>query len=156
VLIVKDGPQAGERFEIGDGVLIGRENATCVIDDEEVSRRHALIRAIGDRIVVEDCGSTNGTWVNGARIEAPTALNASDVVRVGQTTFALELRTERTKASSSPAGVSPARPPSSQEFAPPAGYKRSRIATRDIRVEVITIAIIVATAAALIAYFAAR
>lgn len=155
-LVIKDGAQAGQRFEISNEVLIGREDATCVIDDDEVSRKHALVRAIDGRIVIEDCGSMNGTWVNGARIEAPKELNAGDRVRVGQTTFAVELHTQRTKASSSPAAVSPARPPSAQEFAPPTGYKLSRIATRDVRVEVVTIAVIAATAAALIAYFAAR
>jgi predicted component of type VI protein secretion system len=90
-LVVQEGPLAGHRLEIAGEVLIGRENATLLLDDPEVSRRHAVIRPRGEALEVEDLGSLNGTWVNGHRVTQPTPLAAGDAVRVGSTTVAVEL-----------------------------------------------------------------
>jgi len=46
-------------------VAIGRQDADLVLQDPEVSRRHALLRRSGKTVVVEDLDSTNGTFVNG-------------------------------------------------------------------------------------------
>jgi len=53
-----------------------------VVDDRWVSRYHARLRREGERYVVEDLGSKNGTFVNGQRIAGPTALSDGDVVQV--------------------------------------------------------------------------
>ena len=68
-LVVKDGPLAGRRFDVAGELSIGREGADITIDDGEVSRRHARVRAVGDGLEVVDEGSVNGTYVNGARVD---------------------------------------------------------------------------------------
>lgn len=67
-LVVQDGSLAGHRLEVASEVLIGRENTALLLDDPEVSRRHAVIRPRGDGLEIEDLGSLNGTWVNGHRV----------------------------------------------------------------------------------------
>src|SRR4029453_529528 len=65
-------------------VSIGRtpEN-DLVIDDPSLSRRHALIENIGDAFTVTDCGSSNGTLVNGRQVSVPTELADWDVLTFG-------------------------------------------------------------------------
>jgi hypothetical protein len=62
-----------------------------VIDDPEASRRHASLSLEGSTVTVEDLGSTNGTFVNGARISAPKELANGDKVRIGTTVFELQI-----------------------------------------------------------------
>jgi len=89
-LVVGNGPLAGRRFDVAGELTIGREHADVTLDDDQVSRRHALVRATARGLEIEDLGSRNGTSVNGRRIEGPTALSAADSVQVGSTTFAVE------------------------------------------------------------------
>ena len=72
-----------------DAFTIGRseEGAGGLAGDPELSRRHARVSRVEDRIVIEDLGSTNGTFVNGLRIPAPTVIEAGDVVWIGTTTL---------------------------------------------------------------------
>jgi EmrB/QacA subfamily drug resistance transporter len=53
-------------------------------DDQLVSRLHARVSPTPDGFVVEDLGSRNGTWVNGARIEGPTVVGPDDEIRIGR------------------------------------------------------------------------
>jgi pSer/pThr/pTyr-binding forkhead associated (FHA) protein len=73
-------------------VLIGRApECTLVLDDDFASARHArLVPQGGGEWVVEDLGSTNGTFLGSARVEGPTRVEAGAPVRVGRTV--LELR----------------------------------------------------------------
>lgn len=89
-VVVKTGPDAGRRLELGVEIAIGREDADLVLQDPEVSRRHAVLRRSGESVVVEDLDSTNGTFVNGERIQGPITVGASDQVRVGRTTLEIE------------------------------------------------------------------
>ena len=87
-LFVIQGRNRGERFDIADdetSTSIGRESANAVrLDDNEVSRRHAEISRVGDRFVVGDLRSSNGTYVNSRKVErAPLA--AGDQIQVGRT-----------------------------------------------------------------------
>lgn len=68
-------------------VLLGRDpHAAAVLDgDGFVSGRHAMVRLRGGSPTVSDLGSTNGTYVNGDRIAAETALHEGDEVAVGST-----------------------------------------------------------------------
>lgn len=71
---------------------IGRDHARCdecdaVLTDQLVSRAHMTIRVFDGAPYAEDLGSTNGTYVNGVRIEGPTLLRDSDTLRVGNTEF---------------------------------------------------------------------
>ena len=89
-LIMTKGPLAGQRFSFGSQLVIGRAGADVTIDDPLISRRHAIVRLADDAVEVEDLGSLNGTWVNGAGIDAPRKLAAGDVVQVGSASFQVE------------------------------------------------------------------
>jgi hypothetical protein len=89
-LVVRDGPLAGTRVEVAGELTVGRIDADLTLDDDEVSRRHALLRAVDGGIEVEDAGSTNGTFVNDVRIGGPTRLLAGDRVRFGLVTLEVE------------------------------------------------------------------
>jgi pSer/pThr/pTyr-binding forkhead associated (FHA) protein len=89
-VVVKTGPEAGRRVELGVEVAIGRQDGDLVLQDPEVSRRHAVLRRSGQSVVVEDLDSTNGTFVNGERIRSPITLGPGDQVRVGGTTLEIE------------------------------------------------------------------
>ena len=91
ILEIVEGEDAGRQTPLVGGVEIGRE-AALALNDEQASRRHARVSAAqGDAAVVEDLGSTNGTYVNDQPIEGPRAVRPGDRIRVGLTV--LELRT---------------------------------------------------------------
>ena len=89
-VVVKTGPEAGRRVELDLEVAIGRQDGDLVVEDPEVSRRHAVLRRSGGSVVVEDLDSTNGTFVNGERIRSPIAVGPGDQIRVGRTTLEIE------------------------------------------------------------------
>jgi len=89
-VVVKSGPEAGRRVELGVEVVIGRRDADLVLEDPEVSRRHAVLRRSGESVVIEDLDSTNGTFVKGERIRTPITVGPGDQVRVGRTTLEIE------------------------------------------------------------------
>ena len=90
-LEVTSGPAAGQSVELGDELVIGREDAGLVIDDPEISRRHARVSPVDGGVVVEDLGSTNGTFVNGERPSEPVTLKESATIRVGPTEIAVNI-----------------------------------------------------------------
>ena len=64
-LVITEGRDTGRGFQVSGTLSIGRDaDAGIVIDDEEASRRHAVVTRDGDGVVVQDLDSTNGTWVN--------------------------------------------------------------------------------------------
>jgi hypothetical protein len=89
-VVVTTGPEAGRRVELDLEVAIGRQEGDLVVEDPEVSRRHAVLRRSGGSVVVEDLDSTNGTFVNGERIRTPMSVGPGDQVRVGRTTLEIE------------------------------------------------------------------
>jgi len=68
---------------------VGREGS-FVIDDEFASGRHARFQVARGRWYVEDLGSTNGTWLNGRRIQATQWLKRGDKIRIGHTVMTVE------------------------------------------------------------------
>ena len=82
----------GERVTVGpDPVVIGRlPECAVVLNDPNVSRRHAEVRHTGDAVVVTDLGSTNGTKVNGVTVREQH-LASGDEITVGSTTLVFEL-----------------------------------------------------------------
>ena len=92
ILEIVEGDEAGRQAQLADPIDIGRDpSTTLALDDEQVSRRHARVSGQGDLAIVEDLGSTNGTYVNGQPIEGPRAVRPGDRIRVGLTV--LQLRT---------------------------------------------------------------
>jgi mono/diheme cytochrome c family protein len=84
---VLTGPDAGaRRGAVGPEAVIGRDpSCDIVVDDPQVSRRHARVWPWGDGFAIEDLGSTGGTSVNGVALTQATALAPGDVVRIGKT-----------------------------------------------------------------------
>jgi pSer/pThr/pTyr-binding forkhead associated (FHA) protein len=72
------------------GVGRGPENAIRLDGDTTVSSRHATLDSRADGLWVEDAGSTNGTFVNGARVTSARLLIAGDVIRIGHTDLRVE------------------------------------------------------------------
>ena len=89
-LVVRDGPLAGRRFVVEREVLLGRQDADVTIEDPRISRRHAVVRVRSGALEIEDLGSLNGTWVNGARLTGTRRLASGDVVALGDTTMLVE------------------------------------------------------------------
>src|SRR3954468_21412281 len=90
---IKGGPAQGRHIKIGQELQIGRSAGAegRLGDDPEISRQHARIsRNAQGQLVVEDLGSTNGTYVNGQRIAGPTPLNPGDTVQVGRSSLTVE------------------------------------------------------------------
>lgn len=83
----KTGPTAGKVYDLEKNELfIGRDlNNDIVINDPEVSRRHARLILQGKTYVLEDLGSTNGTVVNGQRLSGPYILKDGDDITLGET-----------------------------------------------------------------------
>jgi len=85
-LIVRTGPAPGTVFDLTkDVTMIGRDVTNeVVLGDAEVSRQHARLTRTPGGFVLEDLGSTNGTFVNGERLVAPRVLNPGDLVAFGE------------------------------------------------------------------------
>ena len=94
-LLVVTSPElaVGSTIELWASAVVGRDAGSGIrLDrDEFVSARHARIEPRPDGIWIEDLGSTNGTHVNGARLQGARALRPGDVVRIGET----ELQVQR-------------------------------------------------------------
>src|SRR3954469_12899355 len=74
------------------GAVIGRSrDADVVLDDPNVSRRHAEVRPSGGSWIVNDLGSTNGIKVNGRRVDGPQSLKRGDVIELGTSRVTFEL-----------------------------------------------------------------
>jgi pSer/pThr/pTyr-binding forkhead associated (FHA) protein len=90
-LRVVTGPLAGQTVEVDKEVVIGREeNTDMMIDDEELSRRHAVVRRFANRLQVEDLDSFNGTFVDGNRIKEPTLIGGGAEIKIGTTVLVVE------------------------------------------------------------------
>lgn len=100
--------QQGRRplfVEIREPLEIGRECDGILLMDLQASRRHATLSPRGDAVVVEDVGSTNGTFLDGQRITSAVVLTGGSVVQIGDTT--LHLVREAAAASVRPADDAP-------------------------------------------------
>lgn len=108
-LEIVEGPGAGRQVALGGPLVVGRApDADVVLDDGQVSRHHARVSPTAHGAVVEDLGSSNGTFINHAELHAPARLDVGDDLLIGVTL--IELR--------SPAQV--ASQPSAVRAVPPA------------------------------------
>jgi len=90
-LLAKSGPLTGQRLEIRSELTVGRLDGDVVVDDAKLSRRHAVFRVVRGGLEVEDLGSTNGTFVQGRRIDGSTRLDDGVLVRLGSNEFVAEV-----------------------------------------------------------------
>jgi len=88
-LVIRSGAGAGKVLPLEKSEMhVGRDVTNdLVISDEKVSRRHARLYSEGDQYVVEDLGSTNGTFINGARLSGPHLLRVGEQVTFGETSI---------------------------------------------------------------------
>jgi hypothetical protein len=94
-IVVQESPslERGTDFELDSVALTvgrGAQNDLTLDGDEFASARHARIEPRRDGVWVHDLGSTNGTFVNGARIDRPRRLTPGDIVRIGETDLRFE------------------------------------------------------------------
>lgn len=133
-LVMQSGPTPGKILELHqDEITIGRDVSNeIVISDPEVSRRHARLVEQREGYVIEDLGSTNGTFVNGQRLMGPHLLRPGEVVMFGENirllyeSMVYDADATRVAASnvpdlppSEPVGVYPAEPRRSEPPPPP-------------------------------------
>jgi predicted component of type VI protein secretion system len=85
-VVIRSGPTPGKAWPLDRGeMFIGRELGNdIVINDPEMSRRHARIFLQGANYVIEDLGSTNGTSVNGQRLMGPYLLRPGETIQFGE------------------------------------------------------------------------
>lgn len=90
-LVVTDGPLAGMSLPLREsGTLIGRNpESSLVLDDDYASGRHLRVYRDDQGWVAEDLGSTNGTFLDGARLTAPTPVEVGSQLRIGRTVVEL-------------------------------------------------------------------
>jgi hypothetical protein len=88
--VIEGNSHKGKTFELSDELVVGRsDKCHLVLDDAYVSQVHARIFPRGDSFMVEDMGSTNGTYLNRKRLTAPTELKRGDRIKIGKTVMEL-------------------------------------------------------------------
>lgn len=70
-------------LELGEHVIGRSAGCNVALDDDRVSRRHAVLHVTPERVVIEDLGSSNGTLVNGVRVSDPVVLDEGDKLTIG-------------------------------------------------------------------------
>ncbi|SEG84745.1 FHA domain-containing protein [Saccharopolyspora kobensis] len=90
-MVVTHGALAGTRISLdGRPILIGRaDDSTLVLDDDYASTRHARLSLRGSDWYVEDLGSTNGTYLDRAKVTGPTKVPLGVPIRIGKTVIEL-------------------------------------------------------------------
>lgn len=125
--VMRDGPSPGKTFAISKSELfIGRDiNSDIVLNVSEVSRRHARVSLQEGGYILEDLGSTNGTFVNGQRLVGPHLLLPGEIIRLGDNVTlafeAFQFDPDATVISTPPpmaTAPQPVTPPSPQQAAP--------------------------------------
>lgn len=82
------GLRSGAEYDVGHGLTLGRGDAADVrLEDPFASSRHARIDRQGEVLVIEDLGSTNGTYLNGEPLTGPQPLHVGDRIRIGDNEF---------------------------------------------------------------------
>jgi hypothetical protein len=86
------GLQRGMSYDVREGATLGRGDVEIHLEDPFASSRHAQLTRQGAIIVIEDLGSTNGTYLNDELLRGPRPLHAGDRVRIGDSTFTYDDR----------------------------------------------------------------
>ncbi|MDP2711170.1 MAG: FHA domain-containing protein [Solirubrobacteraceae bacterium] len=88
-LVVESVPGLGRgmSYDVAEGATLGRGDVEIQLEDPFASSQHARLTRQGTIIVIEDLGSTNGTYLNDELLRGPQPLHAGDRVRIGDSTF---------------------------------------------------------------------
>jgi predicted component of type VI protein secretion system len=88
-LVVERAPghESGMAYEISGGATLGRGDVEIQLDDPFASSKHARITRQGHVLVIEDLGSTNGTYLNEEPLTGPQPLHVGDRIRIGDSEF---------------------------------------------------------------------
>ena len=92
-LVVERAPghTPGMEYEVGEGAVLGRgDHAEIRLDDPFASSQHARLIRQGGIVVLEDMGSTNGTYLNEELLSGPQPLHPGDRVRIGDSEFTFQ------------------------------------------------------------------
>jgi len=81
------GHEAGVAYDLTEGATLGRGDVEIRLDDPFASSRHARISREGHVVVIEDLGSTNGTYLNEEPLSGPQPLHDGDRIRIGDCEF---------------------------------------------------------------------
>jgi hypothetical protein len=81
------GHESGIAYDLMDGATLGRGDVEIRLEDPFASSRHARISREGFVIVIEDLGSTNGTYLNEQPLSGPQPLHPGDRIRIGDSEF---------------------------------------------------------------------
>ncbi|MBV9837659.1 MAG: FHA domain-containing protein [Solirubrobacterales bacterium] len=81
------GHEAGIAYDLMNGATLGRGDVEIRLDDPFASSRHARISREGHVVVIEDLGSTNGTYLNEQPLTGPQPLHSGDRIRIGDCEF---------------------------------------------------------------------
>jgi hypothetical protein len=85
------GLKSGSAYSLADGAVLGRgEQADIRLEDTFASSQHARLAPHGEVIVLEDLGSTNGTYLNEEPLRGPQPLHPGDRIRIGDSQFTFE------------------------------------------------------------------
>src|SRR5262245_62028290 len=85
------GLRAGSAYDLSEGALLGRgDMADIRLEDTFASSQHARLVPQGEVMVLEDLGSTNGTYLNGEPLRGPQPLHVGDSIRIGDSEFTFE------------------------------------------------------------------
>jgi len=87
VVVRAPGHAPGSAYDLASGATLGRGNVEIHLDDPFASTRHARISREGHVFVLEDLGSTNGTYLNDEPLNGPQPLHPGDRIRIGDSEF---------------------------------------------------------------------
>jgi hypothetical protein len=80
----------GMSYDVAEGAMLGRGDVEIQLEDPFASSQHARLTRQGAILVIEDLGSTNGTYLNDELLRGPQPLHAGDRIRIGDSTFTYE------------------------------------------------------------------
>jgi pSer/pThr/pTyr-binding forkhead associated (FHA) protein len=81
------GHKSGVAYDLASGATLGRGDVEIQLQDPFASSRHAKITRQGRTLVIEDLGSTNGTYLNAELLNGPSPLHDGDEIRIGDSEF---------------------------------------------------------------------
>ena len=91
LIVVRSETLAGQRYPLDRPKVVGRsDDADIIIDDSYASEFHLRVGVQEGEVMLNDLGSTNGTYLNGRRVTVPTVITKGDSIPIGKTIFEVQ------------------------------------------------------------------